>query len=516
VKPPLPTLSGRQWRSVVLLGAIGAWAAVAWHQAHKPLPPGTHVASALCTVPASDIALIPDITAADAWGRPAVSQGIFDTVLQVIRDARRFVVLDYAGFGTGAATADAPPSRHIAGELTDALLARQREQPGLILLFITDPANESYGAAPSPDLQLLRAAGIQVVTTDLNRLRDSNLVYSSLWRLTLRWWDGPSGPLGVATRRLNFKADDRKLVLADDGHDGLVAVIGSANPQDSQSGWSNVAVRISGGTLRSLLESELDIARFSGWRGRDAFAPVLTDRPGMPAPKCTAAADPPALSASGLSAPRTAAIAAGDPPPAASARVQVLTEGALREALLARLDLAGSSDAVDAALFHLADRGVIESLLEAARRGASVRLILDPNESASRGGIEGLPNQPVASELVSRSGGAIHVRWYRTHGERFHGALVLISGAHEVWLSAGSAQLTRRSLEDYNLEANVVVEAPRGSPLAQQALEYFATLWGNRASLGIEYTADFAAFANPAQSDYWLYRLLEGAGFSSF
>jgi phosphatidylserine/phosphatidylglycerophosphate/cardiolipin synthase-like enzyme len=499
----------------VLLGAIAAWSAVAWHQAYKPLPPGTHVASAVCTVPTSDVSLIPDITAADAWGHPAVSQAIFDTVLQVVRGARRFVVLDYAAFGAAAGTADAPSSRHIAAELTDALLARQREQPGLTLLFITDPANESYGAVPSPDLQLLRAAGVQVVTTDLNRLRDSNLVYSSLWRLTVRWWDGPSGPLGVATRRLNFKADDRKLVLADDGHDGLVAVIGSANPQDGQSGWSNLAVRISGGTLRALLESELDIARFSGWRGGNAFTPALTERPGVSAPVCATAPDPPAVSAPRPSGPALAATTPGEPSPT-SARVQVLTEGALREALLARLDLAGGSDSVEAALFHLADRGVIESLLEAARRGASVRLILDPNETGSSGGMEGLPNQPVASELVSRSGGAIHVRWYRTHGERFHGALVLIAGAREVWLSAGSAQLTRRDLEDYNLEANVVVEVTRGSPLAQQALEYFDTLWGNRASLGIEYTADFAAFANPAQSDYWLYRLLEGAGFASF
>lgn len=490
----------------MLVCAIAIWIGVAWHQAHKPLPPGTHVASAVCTVAASDVALIADITAADAWGRPAVSQGIFDAVLQVVRSARRFVLLDFAAFGADAASgAGASPSRHIAAELTDALLARQREQPGLALLFITDPANDSYGAVPSPDLQLLRAGGIQVVPADLNPLRDSNPVYSGLWRLTLRWWDGPSGPLGVATRRLNFKADDRKLILADDGHDGLVAIIGSANPKDSQSGWSNIAMRVTGPTLQALLESELDIARFSGWRGRDGFSATAV-RPGAPAPGCSAASDP--------ASPPAAAESAV--PAAASARVQVLTEGALRDALLARLDLATRADSIDAALFHLADRGVIESLLEASRRGASVRLILDPNESAASGGTEGLPNQPVASELVSRSAGAIHVRWYRTHGERFHGALVLICGPHDAWLSAGSAQLTRRSLEDYNLEANVVTEVARGSPLAQQALDYFDTLWGNRASLGIEYTAEFAAFSDPGQSDYWLYRLLEGAGFASF
>src|SRR5262249_43340330 len=150
------------------------------------------------------------------------------------------------------------------------------------------------------------------------------------------------------------------------------------------------------------------------------------------------------------------------------------------------------------------------------RRGVGVRRIHDHNETGSRGGPSGIPNQPVASELVSRSGGAIHVRWYRTHGEHFHGALLMIHGAREVWLTIGSAQFTRRSLDDYDLEAGVAIDMARSAPLAQQSLEYFDSLWSNRASLGIEYTADFAAFANPAQSDYWLDRLMEGTGFAPF
>jgi hypothetical protein len=196
--------------------------------------------------------------------------------------------------------------------------------------------------------------------------------------------------------------------------------------------------------------------------------------------------------------------------------VQLLTEGAIRAELLGQLDAAAPSDSIDVAALHLADRDVIESLLAAARRGVNVRLVLDPNETGSNGGTEGLPNQPVASELVSRSGGAIRVRWYRTHGERFHGALVMVYGRQRMWLTLGSAQLTRRSLDDYNLAANVAIELGGNAPLAQQALQYFDTLWANRAALGIEYTADFAAFADPAQSDYWLYRLLEGSGFTPF
>ena len=63
----------------------------------------------------------------------------------------------------------------MSAALTDALLEARRSVPDLRVLFITDPANESYGAARSPELQLLRAAGVEVVLADLDRLRDSNL-----------------------------------------------------------------------------------------------------------------------------------------------------------------------------------------------------------------------------------------------------------------------------------------------------------------------------------------------------
>jgi len=510
-----PAIARVRWRRLLLLGLALVWLTVAWHQSHKTLPEGTHLASLVCTTPAEDVAFVADITAADAWGRPVVSQGIFDEVLKVVRGARRFIVLDYSVFGAGSG--QSPPERRIAGELTDALLARRREHPAPAILFITDAANERYGATHSPELQLLRAAGVEVVPVDLDRLRDSNPLYSSVWRLAFRWWDAPSGPLGVETRRLNFKADDRRLVIADDGAGGLSAVIGSANPSDSQSGWSNLAVRTGSGALQALLQSELDVARFSGWRGSQALA-VLPAEPNAPPPNCHAPQPPGTPSGTVPAAGQDPAVprATAGSGTANEVRVQVLTEGALREALLERIEAATSVEAIDAALFHLADRGVVEELLSAARRGVRVRLILDPNETGSSGGTSGIPNQPVASELVSRSGGAIHVRWYRTHGEHFHGALLMIHGAREVWLTIGSAQFTRRSLDDYDLEAGVAIDMARSAPLAQQSLEYFDSLWSNRASLGIEYTADFAAFANPAQSDYWLDRLMEGTGFAPF
>jgi phosphatidylserine/phosphatidylglycerophosphate/cardiolipin synthase-like enzyme len=473
----------RGWRRV-LAGCVAiAWGAAGWWGSHKPLPPGAHVASALSTVPAADVAFIADITAADAFGRPVVSQAIFNQLLEVVRGARVFVVLDYTLIG-GAAVAGAPP---LGAQLQDALLERRRALPALKVLLISDPANErSGGPAASAALQLLRSAGMDVVITDPRVLRDSNPLYSGLWRLAASWWDMPAGALRGATQRFNFKHDHRKVIIADDGHGALTGIVGSANPQDAQALWSNVALRLTGEPLEALLASELALARASGWRG-DAASFATT---------------PPA--------PLPAAIAS-----APSARLQTLTEGAISEALLARLDAAGHGDAIDIAAFKLADRSVIRALLAAAGRGVSVRLLLDPgeDEQVTSGGI---PNQPMASELESRSDGAVRVRWYRTHGERFHSNLVMVYGQERLWCMVGSANLTRRSLGDYNLEADVAVEVARSAPLAAQLTDYFDTLWSNRAALGIEYSSDFAVFANPSQADYWLSRVMEATGLSTF
>lgn len=479
----------RVGRSLALVAATAFLATAVW-QTHKPLPPGMNVASSVCTLGPGELRFLTDTTAADAYGRPFVRQEIFDAVLEAVHAARRFMVLDYELLGSQGAEAN--PQRHLAAELTQALVAQRHSFPSLRVLLIVDPLNEEFAAQRSAELELLRAAGVEVVSVNLNALRDPNFLYSSFWRLTLAWWGGPPGRLGALARRLNFKADHRKVIIADEGGAGLTAIVGSANPLDRHSAWSNAALAISGGAVRTLLASELAIARLSGWSG-DAHEWV----PAANAPSVCDAAAPPA-------------------PQRESARVQLLTEGAIRRELLEQLQSAGRGDAVDLAAFRLADRGLIEALLEASRRGVRVRLILDPAEDATTMTPSGLPNQPLASELVSRSTGEIQVRWYRTHGERYHASLAMVYGGGRLWLLAGSANFTRRGLDDYNLDADVAVTLAEDAALAEQARGYFDTLWSNRAASGTEYTADFAAFADPSQADYWLCRLLEGAGLVAF
>jgi phosphatidylserine/phosphatidylglycerophosphate/cardiolipin synthase-like enzyme len=168
---------------------------------------------------------------------------------------------------------------------------------------------------------------------------------------------------------------------------------------------------------------------------------------------------------------------------------------------------------------------VIEALLAAAARGVTLRLILDPNKDAFGRKKDGVPNRPVANELVTKSGGKIDVRWYRTHGEQFHTKLILITQddalGDALIASLGSANLTRRNLANYNLEANVALRMPLSAPLALQMVNYFDELWSNTKRPDApggepQFTAPFGAYRDTDWRRYWQYRLMEATGLSTF
>jgi len=499
--PPPQVVPPRRRRGRWLgYGFLALWAVVALWNLYKPLPAGVGIRGAVVDTPLTDLRFLRDVTSADVFGEPVVDQQIFDAMLRVIAEAREFLVLDFFLFNShrGAAV-DARPYRELSVQLRDALLARKRALPELRVLVISDPINDVYGALPSRDFAAMRGVGIEVVSVDLDELRDSNFIYSALWRITTQWWAGDgqgqgtlpnpldAGPdrvtFGAWARLLNFKANHRKVILGDDGQGGLTGIVTSANPHDASSLHSNVALEVSGPALLPLLESERALARESGWKD-DWPDPAL----------------PPPVPAS----------------PETTAQVQVLTEGEIGDVILRNVAGARGGDSIDVAMFYLSDRAAVRALIAAAKRGVSVRVILDPNKDAFGRTKNGIPNRSVATELGAASDGAIKVRWFRTHGEQFHSKLVAIRTADEYWFTLGSANLTRRNLDDFNLEANVAVSVPPASDLAQQVSGWFEGLWANRGPPELEYTAEFGAYADPAQGTYWLYRLMEATGLSTF
>ena len=77
-------------------------------------------------------------------------------------------------------------SRDLCPELTDRLIAQHTRHPDLCILFITDPINTIYGSLRNLYVDQLTDADIEVITTDLDQLRESNPLYSFFWRLLVR------------------------------------------------------------------------------------------------------------------------------------------------------------------------------------------------------------------------------------------------------------------------------------------------------------------------------------------
>jgi phosphatidylserine/phosphatidylglycerophosphate/cardiolipin synthase-like enzyme len=111
------------------------------------------------------------------------------------------------------------------------------------------------------------------------------------------------------------------------------------------------------------------------------------------------------------------------------------------------------------------------ALKRAADRGAGLRVSLDPNHDAFGKRKDGIPNRPVAKELVDHG---IEVRWCKTQGEQCHSKLLQVVRADgRAELIAGSANFTRRSLDNLNLETRVRLTDPVASPALAAAKEYF-------------------------------------------
>ena len=178
------------WLFVACWGGVGFWNTV------KPMPPGTDVSTGASFAPAAEVRFLYDLTRADKSGVAIYEQQIFDEVFRIIDGAESFIIADFFLINDHMG-ASSDPHRLLSRELADRLIARKAARPAISILLITDPINEVYGGAPLELLEELRRAGIEVVMTDLERLRDSNPIYSALWRMFAQWWGNERRRLDV-------------------------------------------------------------------------------------------------------------------------------------------------------------------------------------------------------------------------------------------------------------------------------------------------------------------------------
>jgi hypothetical protein len=414
-----------------------AWLALVFWNSAKPLPPGTHIVSQTSRLSEADVDFLyqspqqPDIPAPE---------------MAAIDRAEQLIVLDES------------PVTH---ELAQHLLARKRVRPTLKIVVVTDPRNQAFGGTPSQTLTSLEEAGIVVARARLDRLRDSNPLYSGLWRLLFGWWSDPFDEvpgqvtLPAWSRMQNSKTDQRQLLVADDGAGGWTNILATAG--------APAGLILRGPLARAIVTSELQMA---AWSTDDDRLPV-----GLP------------MGGRGVG----------------SIDARFLTEGAIESALLDAIAAAGPDDHIYIAVENLSDRRLIAAALRAAERGARLQVLLARNR---------IPNQAVAGELLHDGGGRIEVRWSPIQPGAAYPKLLVVRHRTDLWMNWGSANFTRRCLADLNLEASVELRMPARSAPARAVTDYFAKAWSNA-------TADPEPL-DDSSAAYWQYRFAEATGLSSF
>jgi len=465
--------------SILVIVLAVVWLGLMAYGRSKPLPNGLSLEGPPRVAP--KVEFLVDCTYQQA-GRPVCEQTIFKRMCGIIDGAERFVLLDLFLFNNIHDQGEKFPT--LSDEMARRLVEKKLRSPQVDIVLITDAINRTYGADEPEHFRRLRASGVRIIYTDTSKLRDSNFIYSSWWRLFCQWFgtkgagwlpspfapDGPAMTIRGYLSLFNFKANHRKVVVNE-----KEALITSANPHDASAYHSNIAIVAQGAVVRDVVDAEAAVASFSG---EDLPKWVIPVRP-----------------------------------ESGKVSLRLLTEGKIKSRLLQSLALCGSGCSVRMAMFYLSDREVVSGLLEAAARGAEVRLLLDPNKDAFGRRKNGIPNRPVAHELVEKSQGRIQIRWYGTHGEQFHTKLTMISLPGQTVLIGGSANLTRRNIDDLNLEACFEVTAPADSQVVQAAAGYFERIWRNQDGV---YSLDYRQFSEKSSVKYVLYRFQEWSGMSTF
>lgn len=442
-----------------------------WHT-YKPLPEGISYEGDLHRT--DNIEMLTDLTYAqdqEGTNRKHENQ-IFDEVYTLIDEAEQFVVVDFFLMdGYFDEKEDFPP---IADMLSDKLAEKKKNNPDMPVVFITDPLNKGYGSYETKWFKKMREAGVEIIYTDLEPLRDSTPLYSGLYRLFFQWFDNngkgwianamsskaPKMNLSSYLELLNVKANHRKAAVSE-----KEAIITSSNPHDASGFHGNLALKVTGPIINDILKAEEAVS-------------LMSDGPKLPR------ADIPEQ---------------GD----GQYGVQYLTEKKILDALLEDLEATKEGDKIWIGMFFIAQRDIVNALTDAVNRGVEVNMILDPNENSFGQEKSGLPNRPVVNELLEDTNEKINIRWYNTVVGQYHTKVIWIQTAEQTIISSGSSNYTERTLEDYNLENNVRILATNDSALAMDMERYFERLWNNEDAL---YTLDVEEFQdNLSWWQRWIY-----------
>lgn len=408
---------------------------------------------------------------------------ILERELEIIAHAEKFIVADLFLYND-AYPRDRFSYPNSVEQITDALIHKKKEMPDIKITLITDPINNFYGAYEQKYLTKMKENGINVVVTQLDELKDSNVLFSGYYRIFLQWFGtegvswiknpfdeaAPKINIRSALKLTNFKANHRKLIVTD--KEGIVT---SANPHDPSSYHSNVALYFKSPIINDILQSEKVVADFSKADWDDVKYDHVAEQKG-------------------------------------NTKIRLLTEKGIFDAMQEQIGKTQKGDTIQIGIFYLSDFDTIKALEKAAKNGVSIKIIADPNKDAFGLEKKGVPNRPVLDTLFSKSEN-IEVKWYHTNGEQYHGKMIAIDRKEESVIILGSGNFTRRNIKGYNLETDVEIVTDKNGEVAVAVRDYFDRLWNNRDG---EYTLDYEAYQDKSLFHKIQWKIQEATGLSTF
>lgn len=456
----------RKKRWMIFIIFLIIYVGVITYHRFKPLPEGVSYAGEVHQINDEEIEFLFDLTY-DQEEKEVYDHSIFDEINNTIQEADDFLILDlflFNGYTDGKR--DYPK---ISEDLANTVVEVMKAKPNLKVVLISDEVNTTYGSHEADQINKIKEMGAEVIFTDLDRLRDPNLFYSGLWRMGITWFGqegkgwlpnpmAPSAPKVTARsylELLNVKANHRKTVTTEDA-----GIIMSANPHDASGFHSNIAFKVKGEILNDLIETEKAVAAYSGGNVTSFPNTKVTDE---------------------------------SPEAASKVKAQIVTESKIQDSVVTAIDDAKKGELIYIGMFYLADRDIVDALVDATEREVDVRLVLDPNQNAFGQQKIGLPNLPVTAELEKQGSENLTIRWYDTNKEQFHTKLLYIKGNKESTIIGGSGNYTSRNLDDYNMETNIHFKAPNDTKVVQDVDRYFERIWSNEDGT---YTADYEKYQN--------------------
>jgi len=462
------------WISFVLILIL---ATVLLYNKWKPLPEGISYESDVYYT--DDVEFLTDLTYKTKEGKTKHEQEIFSEVFQMIGKAEDFILLDFFLFnGYTDESRDFPK---LSETLTNKLIKQKKKHPDLQVVFITDSINNGYHSYEDKNIKKLQNNGVEVVLTNLDKLRDSNSAYSAVWRTFFRWYgqegkgwlpnplasEAPKVTVRSYLELFNVKANHRKMIATENA-----ALVTSGNPHDASGFFMNIAFKVKGDIIHDIVEAEQAVIDYSGGQSDINYKKQGTLDTSKPI------------------------------------AIQYLTEGKMYDHVVGEINQATKQEEIWLGMFYIGNRKVINALQDAADRGVDIHMILDPNKVAFGHEKTGLPNLPVASEFHKKNKENITIRWYDSYKDQFHTKLLFIKSKTESTIIGGAANYTTRNLDDLNLENNLKIKAGNDEKVVKDVEQYFLRLWKNQDGI---FTADYETLQDKKtpirKAAYWLQKL---------